>query len=120
MAPMKRVSKIRVHGIDRIDHLVVRGGAIAFYVFGDVARRRALALGTGFRPAPHRPRCSYTGRNPKSGEQVTVKGKKLLFFKAGMELRRRVNQWEGGLPIKCVPAAAPKCPKFGGLKMYTF
>jgi integration host factor subunit beta len=34
---------------------------------------------------------SYTGRNPKSGEQVTVKDKKLPFFKAGMELRRRVN-----------------------------
>jgi integration host factor subunit beta len=34
---------------------------------------------------------AYTGRNPKSGEQVTVKGKKLPFFKAGMELRRRVN-----------------------------
>jgi integration host factor subunit beta len=34
---------------------------------------------------------SYTGHNPKSGEKVTVKGKKLPFFKAGMELRRRVN-----------------------------
>jgi integration host factor subunit beta len=33
----------------------------------------------------------YTGRNPKSGELVTIKGKKLPFFKAGMELRRRVD-----------------------------
>jgi len=34
---------------------------------------------------------SYPGRNPTSGEQVTVKGKKLPVFKAGMELRRRVD-----------------------------
>jgi hypothetical protein len=34
MVPVKRASKIRVHGVDRIDHLVVRGGKIAFYVFG--------------------------------------------------------------------------------------
>jgi integration host factor subunit beta len=33
----------------------------------------------------------YTGHNPKSGEQVTVKGKKLPYFKAGMELKRRVD-----------------------------
>jgi integration host factor subunit beta len=33
----------------------------------------------------------YTGRNPKTGEVATVKGKKLPYFKAGMELRRRVN-----------------------------
>jgi integration host factor subunit beta len=34
---------------------------------------------------------SYPGRNPKSGEKVTVKAKKLPFFKAGMELKRRVD-----------------------------
>ena len=34
---------------------------------------------------------AYTGRNPRSGELVTVKGKKLPYFKAGMELRRRVD-----------------------------
>jgi len=30
----------------------------------------------------------YTGRNPKSGEIVTVKPKKLPFFKAGKESKR--------------------------------
>ena len=35
---------------------------------------------------------SYTGRNPKTGEKVVVKGKRLPFFKAGTELRRRVDQ----------------------------
>ncbi|HMK37529.1 MAG TPA: HU family DNA-binding protein [Desulfomonilaceae bacterium] len=29
----------------------------------------------------------YTGRNPKTGEQISVDGKKLPFFKAGKELR---------------------------------
>lgn len=34
----------------------------------------------------------YTGRNPKTGEQVQIKPKKLPFFKCGKELRERVNQ----------------------------
>ena len=34
---------------------------------------------------------SYTGRNPKTGEQVIIPGKELPFFKCGKELRRRVD-----------------------------
>ena len=34
---------------------------------------------------------SYTGRNPKTGERVKIKPKKLPFFKAGRELKERVN-----------------------------
>ncbi len=34
----------------------------------------------------------YTGRNPKSGEKIQVKPKKLPFFKVGKELREKVNQ----------------------------
>jgi len=34
----------------------------------------------------------YTGRNPKTGEKVKIKTKKLPFFKAGKELRDRVNR----------------------------
>ena len=33
----------------------------------------------------------YTGRNPKTGEFVKVAPKKLPFFKAGKELRERVD-----------------------------
>jgi integration host factor subunit beta len=33
----------------------------------------------------------YTGHNPKSGERVVVKPKKLPFFKVGTELKERVN-----------------------------
>jgi len=34
---------------------------------------------------------SYTGRNPKTGEKVTIKPKKLPFFKSGKELKERVD-----------------------------
>jgi len=33
----------------------------------------------------------YTGRNPKTGEQVQVPAKKMPFFKPGKELRERVD-----------------------------
>lgn len=33
---------------------------------------------------------SYTGRNPKTGESINVKPKKLPFFKVGKELKERV------------------------------
>lgn len=34
---------------------------------------------------------SYTGRNPKTGEKVTISPKRLPFFKAGKELKERVD-----------------------------
>jgi integration host factor subunit beta len=34
---------------------------------------------------------AYTGRNPKTGERVMIKPKKLPFFKSGKELRERVD-----------------------------
>ena len=33
----------------------------------------------------------YTGRNPKTGELIRVKEKKLPFFKCGKELKKRVD-----------------------------
>ncbi len=33
----------------------------------------------------------YKGRNPKTGEPIKVKAKKLPFFKCGKELKERVN-----------------------------
>jgi integration host factor subunit beta len=33
----------------------------------------------------------YQGRNPKTGEIIQVKDKKLPFFKVGKELKERVN-----------------------------
>ncbi len=36
----------------------------------------------------------YTGRNPKTGESVQVKPKRMPFFKAGKELKDLVNEEE--------------------------
>ena len=33
----------------------------------------------------------YTGRNPKTGEAILVKAKKLPFFKCGKELKEKVD-----------------------------
>ena len=35
---------------------------------------------------------TYEGRNPKTGEKIKVKPKKLPFFKVGKDLREQVNQ----------------------------
>ncbi len=35
---------------------------------------------------------SYTGRNPKTGEKVSIAPKKLPFFKPGKELKERVDR----------------------------
>jgi integration host factor subunit beta len=35
---------------------------------------------------------SYTGRNPKTGKKLTIKSKKLPFFKCGKNLKGRVNK----------------------------
>jgi len=34
----------------------------------------------------------YTGRNPKTGEKVKIRPKKLPFFKVGKELKDRVDR----------------------------
>ena len=34
---------------------------------------------------------AYTGRNPKTGEKVKIKPKKLAFFKVGKELKEGVD-----------------------------
>ncbi len=35
---------------------------------------------------------AYTGRNPKTGEEVNIKPKKLPFFKCGKKLKERVDK----------------------------
>jgi len=60
--------------------------------------KMAVALATGER-VEIRGLCSffvkkyggYTGRNPKTGEKVKIKPKKLPFFKVGKDLKDRVD-----------------------------
>lgn len=35
---------------------------------------------------------SYTGRNPKTGSNISVAPKKLPFFKVGKELKEKINK----------------------------
>ena len=48
---------------------------------------------------------AYTGRNPRTGESIHVKPKKLPFFKVGKELKERVNLDEE--PSKAPPMPEP-------------
>jgi integration host factor subunit beta len=47
---------------------------------------------------------AYEGRNPRTGETVHVKPKRLAFFKVGKELRERVNNGRGRTPVP-IPSA---------------
>ncbi len=38
---------------------------------------------------------AYTGRNPKTGDKVYVPKKELPFFRAGKDLRQKVNEGTG-------------------------
>lgn len=38
---------------------------------------------------------AYTGRNPRTGESIQVKPKRLPFFKVGKELKERVDTLKG-------------------------
>ena len=50
----------------------------------------------GFGSFVNRQYGSYTGRNPRTGESIEVRPKKLPFFKVGKELRQRVDgKWNG-------------------------
>ena len=41
----------------------------------------------------------YKGRNPKTGKQISVKPKKLPFFKCGKELKERVDIKGRHIPV---------------------
>ncbi|HSU04557.1 MAG TPA: integration host factor subunit beta [Acetobacteraceae bacterium] len=64
-------------------------------IFDEISR--ALARGDrvelrGFGAFMIKRRSARTGRNPRTGEAVPVQEKAVPFFKAGKELRERVNQ----------------------------
>ena len=38
---------------------------------------------------------AYTGRNPKTGNKVAVKAKRMPFFRVGKDLREKINEHTG-------------------------
>jgi integration host factor subunit beta len=68
-------------------------------VFDSIAR--SLVAGRrvelrGFGSFDIKERRERTGRNPKTGASVAIEAKRVLFFKMGLALRRRVNSGAGG------------------------
>jgi integration host factor subunit beta len=54
---------------------------------------------------------AYEGRNPRTGETVQVKPKRLAFFKVGKELRERVNEGRSdGAPGRSEPVVPSEAP----------
>ncbi len=84
---------------ERFPHLMARDTEIAVRLIleaiGDALAdgSRVEVRGFGSFALSHRP--PRIGRNPKSGEQVTVPAKHVPHFKAGKELRERVDQFDG-------------------------
>ena len=62
---------------DSMSDTLVRGGRIEIRGFGSFVVKDYKA---------------YQGRNPKTGQVIEVKPKKLPFFKVGKDLRDRVNR----------------------------
>jgi integration host factor subunit beta len=87
-------------------HLVADAELIVTTIFDQITD--ALAHGgrvelRGFGAFTMRQRNARIGRNPRTGEEVSVKENALPFFKAGKELRARLNR----KPIRPASAYPP-------------
>ncbi len=60
----------------------------------------------------------YQGRNPRTGNAVPVKPKRLPFFKVGKELKERVNASRREQPAAAAPAARRPTPEPAPLADY--
>jgi integration host factor subunit beta len=83
----KDVEKIVNVILDEITNALARGDRVELRGFG--------AFSVKHRPARH-------GRNPRTGDQVSVSEKYVPYFKTGKELRLRLN------PANSTPEAKPK------------
>ena len=81
--------------VDRVDRLTKKEAElIVNVVLGSISS--SLATGDkvelrGFGSFKVKERRAREGRNPKTGDRVSVEAKKVPYFKAGKELRDRVN-----------------------------
>ncbi|RLA98800.1 MAG: integration host factor subunit beta [Deltaproteobacteria bacterium] len=74
--PYKKADKIVNAIFESIEDAMKKGDRVEVRGFGSFVMR-------DYRP--------YIGRNPKSGEKIQVKAKRLPFFKAGKDIKDRVN-----------------------------
>ena len=78
--PVREVTQIIDTILKSLTDALVRGEGIEIRGFGSFTIREYE---------------SYVGRNPKSGEVVSVKPKKLPFFKVSKQLKKAVNNTKG-------------------------
>ena len=78
--PTKTAASIVNTILDTMIETLVRGDNIELRGFGSFTVREYE---------------TYTGRNPKTGAQISVKPKKLPFFKVGKELRESIDENRG-------------------------
>jgi len=78
--PAKTAASIVNTILDTMIETLVRGDNIELRGFGSFTVREYE---------------TYTGRNPKTGAQVSVKPKKLPFFKVGKDLRESIDENRG-------------------------
>ena len=79
---------------ERADITLAKAEEVVDLFFNSVTE--TLAIGDrveirGFGAFTVRDYKSYKGRNPKTGEQITVPPKRLPFWKTGQELKQRVD-----------------------------
>jgi integration host factor subunit beta len=91
--PWGRAELVVDHIFESMIEALKRGEGIEIRGFGSFTIRKYEA---------------YEGRNPRTGETVHVKPKRLAFFKVGKELRERVNT--GRLHPDAVKAGANEGP----------
>ena len=86
---------------------IVRG---IFDAIGDrLAREGKLRLG-GFGTFELRHRKERTGRNPRTGDKIIIPASVNAGFKAGHELRARIEQAKSGATPPTPPAPSPEPP----------
>ncbi|MDD6181951.1 MAG: HU family DNA-binding protein [Desulfovibrionaceae bacterium] len=75
--PLEDASLVVNTFVDRMKEALVQGDRVEIRGFGSFKMKEYS---------------SYAGRNPKTGESVTVVPKRLPFFRAGKELKDFLNQ----------------------------
>ena len=96
---------------ERFPHLMARDTELAVRLIldaiGDALAESSRVEVRGFGSFALSYRPPRVGRNPKSGEQVVVPAKHVPHFKAGKELRERVDQLPPLTATVTAPASKP-------------
>ena len=89
---IERISERNPHLFQRdVEHIV---NAILEEIVAALSRGDRVEL-RGFGAFSVKSRPARTGRNPRTGEQVTVTEKHVPFFKTGKDMRERLNGSQG-------------------------